>query len=120
VDKEVVDLKKVGGITVLYIWSGTGSPPTFPSLVRTKNRLSADVRFVYVCLAATADVLNANKSMVPIPGVHCLETKGMSSALADVLKVRSAPSVYVFNRKGEVAGIGRPVELPTLLDAALK
>lgn len=109
--------------TVLYVWTRSPSPGTnpFAALASQKARLTgttANVRWIYLGLAATAAEAAAAKAKAPFAGTHCVDDAGPRSALAQRLKVRTSPTVFVLNANGVLTGIGHVDELPALLAAA--
>lgn len=105
--------------TILYVWTpGANATDPFGALDAVKARLPRDSRWIYLGLGVSAAQATAARAKAPFAGTHCIDDGGTRSAVAQRLKVRSSPTVFVLNRRGELTGYGRVDELPTLLTAA--
>lgn len=112
----------LSGPTVIYVWTmaagGTSNP--FAELSLQRAKLAKGVRWIYLGMPATAAQVNAVKAKAPFSGTHCIDDASATSAVAQHLKVRSSPTVFVLNRQGVLTGFGRVDELPALLTAAAR
>lgn len=108
------------GPTVLYVWTAmpgeVGRP--FAPLAAQKRNVTKDARWIFLGLGASAAQATAAQNAAPVPGVHCADPAGPTSAIAQRLKVRSYPMVFVLNRQGVLTGFGRVDELSALLATA--
>lgn len=108
--------------TVIYVWAAGKTPPAdpFAALAEHKGKIARDTRWIYLSFATAPAQLAEAARKVPFPGTLCVEAEGSRSAVAERLKVRSVPMVFVINRQGVLTGYGRPDELPALLSSASK
>jgi hypothetical protein len=83
--------------------------------------LPREAQLVYIAMGGSAAQIAKLKAGAPIAGVHCHAPAGVASrSTFEALKLRYAalPSLYVINRFGVLAGVGRVSEFPALLAAA--
>jgi hypothetical protein len=118
-----VEIGHNSGATVLYVSTSSGaagSAELFAGLgaKALKARVPKPTGWVYLHLGATPAPLNAAKAKAPFAGTFCTEPKGLASPVARRLKIGSSPCVFVYDKKGRLAGFGRVEELPALLAEA--
>jgi hypothetical protein len=114
-DGKALDLRQAGKVTVLYVWSAQHSAADWAALARAKQAAPPNTEWVCVALDTTAAELAQVSGKAPAKSTHCVLNQTQRAELVKALKVRRLPFVYVVEGKGNLAGYGRPMDLPTLL-----
>lgn len=104
----------VGEPTVLYFWSNANGLSHLATFNQCTAPISSGMRVIYVCLQADMSAVAAAEAQVPLPGIFCFQQSGMDTSDEASLGLLQLPYAYVLDKNGNMAGYGRPQDLPAI------
>lgn len=103
-----------GEPTVIFFWSNANGLSHLATFNQYTAPIPSGMRVIYVCLQANMSAIAAAEAQAPLPGIYCFQQSGMDTRDEASLGLLRLPYAYVLDKNGNVAGYGRPEDLPAL------
>jgi hypothetical protein len=103
------------GLTVLYVWSVSPDPDTWPGLSDLSPKALKGLRVVYLNISHSGREMSYLADHQPVGGSSCMEETGGSVSLAAALYIPRTPYVLLVDETGLLRDFGPAEQLSTLL-----